>query len=608
MALLGDDGRGYELARKLESQGVWRSWLGDSLYANFIHFLSSPSSWEVFLRNDASKSRAQIQLQLRVRALLFDKACVSLFLRPTQPSSSSSSSSASSTAISKLNPTYLQLHGDDVYFTLDSYSQNGVQQRDGVITSNSVTSKLQPKAAIGVMSRYGESEIDNVTQRFRHEELPESWYSQFFEKHRVSKPYRLSFGDREIDRRTPEQMSTYLRILEKHKRRRVAYKEEKNMGFGKSILENGSNLCPNSVLDDNNAMDDEFFPETMFMLNCVPDSALPPINRVEYNQKVEFNGVLDNLPQIMTRSPIMIERLGIRPEYLSMEQGGNQSRGKGGSEGNRKHLSQEQASQMSQKAIVRVLTSVGFEAASEVPMEVLSQLLSCHICKLGRILKVLADSYRKQCSAIELLKMFLQTAGYSNLGALAEIVKDNSRNVVPQTQQQLQGIQSQLQSQHQTPLRQPQQIPKQMHPQTQQVVHPQNLAFQQQQWDRMRRRQPAAPHPGMNMNMDKERPMVEVKLENPSEFPMDSNVFGTINTRHPQLQFRQQQIAAMSNYHAQSTNQFRQLASLQMPQVQTPNVGLVRAPPVKVEGFQELMGGDATLKHDSEENKLTSPK
>lgn len=37
------------------------------------------------------------------------------------------------------------------------------------------------------------------------------------------------------------------------------------------------------------------------------------------------------------------------------------------------------------------------------------------------------------------------------------------------------------------------------------------------------------------------------------------------------------------------------------------NMGMVRAPPVKVEGFQELMGGDATLKHDSEENKLMSP-
>lgn len=36
-------------------------------------------------------------------------------------------------------------------------------------------------------------------------------------------------------------------------------------------------------------------------------------------------------------------------------------------------------------------------------------------------------------------------------------------------------------------------------------------------------------------------------------------------------------------------------------------MGVVRAPPVKVDGFQELMGGDASMKHDSEENKLTSP-
>ena len=107
MALLGDDGRGYELARKLETLGVWRTWLGDFNYSNFVPFLSSTSTWETFMRTDDSKSRAQIQLQLRARALLFDKASVSLFLRST-PSPSSSSAvnplSSSSLAISKLNP------------------------------------------------------------------------------------------------------------------------------------------------------------------------------------------------------------------------------------------------------------------------------------------------------------------------------------------------------------------------------------------------------------------------------------------------------------------------------------------------------------------------
>ena len=162
MALLGDDGRGYELARKLETCGVWRSWLGVSCYTNFFHFLHSPSTWEAFMRVDDSKSRAQIQLQLRVRALLFDKASVSLFLR----SNSSSSPSPSSLAISKLNPTCecifyfltvcsvsgeklgflihgilivadLQLHGDDVYFTLENSSSDGgaAVPPNGVATS-----------------------------------------------------------------------------------------------------------------------------------------------------------------------------------------------------------------------------------------------------------------------------------------------------------------------------------------------------------------------------------------------------------------------------------------------------------------------------------------
>lgn len=273
--------------------------------------------------------------------------------------------------------------------------------------------QLQSKASIIAGSRYAEKSMDNMSQRIRHEELPETWYYQFFEKSRASKPYKLSFGDREMDKRTPEQMCTYLRLVEKHKRRRVAFKENESSSFSTSISDSGANMTRNSVLNDNDAIDDEacFFPETMFIFNCVPDTALPPINRREEMHKVEFNGVLDNLPQIMTRSPIMIERLGIRPEYLSMEQGGNQGRGRGG-EGNKKFLGHEQASEICRKVIARVLKNIGFEASTEVPIEVLSQLLSCHISKLGHTLRFFADSYRKQCSALELLKMFLQTAGY----------------------------------------------------------------------------------------------------------------------------------------------------------------------------------------------------
>nr|GMC57283.1 Transcription initiation factor TFIID subunit 8, putative isoform 1 [Ipomoea batatas] len=610
-ALLGDDGRGYELARKLESLGVWRSWLGDSLYPPFARFLSTPTTWEAFMRTDDSKTKAQIQLQLRVRALLFDKASIALYLRSDQSSSSSSS------LVSKLNPNYLQLHGDDLYFTLENSSQD-------VAATNAMSSKVQPKSNFGVGSRYSEKETDFASQQFKGEDLPTSWYDQFFEKFKASKSYKKSFGDREAEKRTPEMMAVYLRVLENHKRKRAAFRGDQSFGFG--MLDDGPTKQSSLVLDGSSVLDQEtsFFPEIMFSLNCVPDSAILKLSQGEETQRVEFKGVLDTLPQIMTKSPIMIERLGIRPEY--MEQGGNQSRGKNGFEGSRKVLGAEQASKLSEKVVAQLLTNVGFEASLEVPLEVLAQLLSCHIGKLGRILKLLSDSYRKQCSAIELLKMFLQTAGHSNLGALAELVKDNSRNITHQTPQQQQGFQAQLQQpQHQAPIRQPQQILRQMHPQMPQMINPQNVSIQQQQqqqWERMRRRQQSTPRPGgmganmnvNNMNIEKDRPLVEVKLENPSEFPIDntSNAINAMNARNSQLlqmqQLRQQQFAAMQASHSQSGNQFRPMANPQIPQVHSPNMGMVRAPPVKVEGFQELMGGDPSMKHDSEENKLTSPK
>ncbi|KAI3665105.1 hypothetical protein L6452_43723 [Arctium lappa] len=592
MALLGDDGRGYELARKLESQGVWRSWLGDdSLYATFIPFLSTPSSWESFMRTDETKSRAQIQLQLRVRALLFDKACVSLF-----PWSNRSSSSSNS----KLNPNYLQLHGDDVYFTLENPTQNVAP-----------SSKVQLKASLGVGSRYGACEDDSMSHR-----SPESWYTQFFEKYRATKPYRLPSGDRESEKRTPEQMCNYLRTVEKHKRSRAVFMEEQNMGSSSPMFESGSSRL-SSDLDDETL----FFPETMFSANSVPDSALPPSNQMENVQNGKSNGVLDTLPPIMTKSPIMLERLGIRPEYLNMEQQGNHDCGKSGSSGMKNNLSPDQAAEMSRKVVSRLLMDVGFDSASGGPLDIFAQLFGCHISKLGRILKVLADSYRKECSAIELLKMFLQTIGHGNLGDFAELVKDSTKNHVQQSQLQVQAIQSQMQLQNQTGVQQPHQFPRQMHNQMvhslqQQMVHP----MQQQQWDRMRSRQPSTPRPVMNMsgnmNVDNEsqRSMVEVKLENPPEFPMDNNAaaFATMNYRNPQMQFRQQQFAAISAFQAQTGNQFRPMASVQIPQLQpqahSPNMGMVRAPPVKVEAFQELMGGDSSMKHDSEESKLTSPK
>ncbi|XP_077223912.1 uncharacterized protein LOC143857370 isoform X1 [Tasmannia lanceolata] len=605
MALLGEDGRGYELARKLEAGGVWRTWLGESNYSTFAHFLSSSSSWESFMNTDNSKTRAQIQLQLRARALLYDKAIVSLFLRSNPPSSSSSSSSA----LSKLNPGYLQLHGDDIYFSLEDL-QDGVQHQEGSVPPNSMHPKTQSRVAFNPCklnehsfdrasnagSRYSDPESETVSQRHRHDELPETWYNQYIEKYRMgtTKQHKFPVGNIECHKRTPEGMSNYLRLLEKHKRRRQAFKEDEYMGFAHPIWENGSHMHTNVVSDMSNSIEDDnfFFPEMMFPYNCVPDCALPPTNRQEDNQKMEFYGVLDNLTPVTGWSAAMIEKFGIKPEYLRMEVGRSKCRGKNGSEGNEKPLSQDQASQMAQKVVARVLTSVGIEGATEASMDVLSQFLSCHISKLGCTLKVLSDSYRKQCSAIELLKMFLQTVGYGNLGVLAEHLKNGTKVFSHQTHH-VRG----LQSQHQSPLLQTQQVQRQMH-----MLHPQNLAMQQQQWDKLRRRQPSTPRTS-SMISDKDRPMVEVKIENASEFPIDSTL-GAVN-KH-QLQLRHQQMV-MANHHTQSGHQFNQLTPLQIPQLQQQGMFSVRTPPVKVEGFQELMGGDASLKHETEEHRLTSP-
>ncbi|XP_076885604.1 uncharacterized protein LOC143535150 [Bidens hawaiensis] len=596
MALLGEDGRGYELARKLESEGVWRRWLGDdSLYSLFVPYLSSPSTWDSLM--DSNKSRALIHLQLRARALLFNKACVSLF-----PRGSTIHSNA------KLNPNYLQLHGDDIYYTFD--------------TPTPPPSKVQSKPSFGVGSRYGVHEDDNMSQR-----IPESWYTQFIEKYRSIKPYRLPSGDHESEKRAPEQMSNYLKIVEKHKRSRAVFMEDQNAGpmFDNSLARISSNLD----------VDDEslFFPEITFIANSVPDSALPTSNQMDTVQNVKCNGVLDNLPPIMTKSPIMLERLGIRPEYLNMEQTGNHDRVKSGSSGMKNSLSSEQAAELSRKVVSRLLMDVGFDRASNGPLDIFGQLFGSHVCKLGQILKVLSDGYKKECSAIELLRMFLQTIGHGNLTAFAEVVKDSTKNTVQQQPAQMQHVHamhSPLQLPNQTSVRLPHQFPRQMHnqmvhapqQQQQQIVH---TLQQQQQWERMRRRQPVTTRPVMNMgshiNMDNDsqtqsqRSMVEVKLENPPEFPMDNNptTFSTLNYRNSQMHMRQQQFASISSFQSQSNNQFRPMASVQIPQLQSqahsPNMSLVRAPPVKVEAFGELMGGgDSSMKHDSDETKLTSPK
>ncbi|CAL5191564.1 unnamed protein product [Lathyrus oleraceus] len=549
MSLLGEDGRGYELARSLESNGVWRKWLGDSHYTTFAQFLSSPSAWDSFMASDSSQSTLHIHLQLRVRALLFDKA--------------SSVSLSSKPSLSKLNPNFLRLHADDIYFTLDNINA--------------------PSSSNKVGSRYVDSE------------LPETWYNQVIENCKANK--KLVMWDRELStKRSPSEMASYITCSRNRKKRRVVFKEEQHQVMDQS---NSGNL----VVDD-----DEFvFPEITYAWNCVPESAIPVSERMENynNQKVRIISVLDTLPMI--QNPLMTERPGSRAESVNGEHGGGLYCGKLGCEENGRVLGHEEAGKLSQKVVARILLGAGFEASMEGPIEYLSEVMSKRILKIGTNLKVLTDRYKKQCSTIELLKMLLKTVGFSNHAPLVDVVKDGSKNIVQQSQLHAHGIQSQLQSQQQNSLRLPQQVQmqRQIHPQMQQMISSHSLTFQQQQQlqlERMRNHQ-SNPRPAMDVN--KEKPLVQVKIENSSDLPSDGNAF---NSRHPQMQFRQQQLAAMSNFHPQSNTQFRQMSSLQTPQMQSQNnISMIRAPPVKVEGFQELMGGDSSTKHDSEENRLTSP-
>ena len=114
----------------------------------------------------------------------------------------------------------------------------------------------------------------------------------------------------------------------------------------------------------------------MFTLNCVPDGALPHIYSMEENHKLEFYGVLENLPQVMIRSFMMIvcNLLQNMVENLNLKERGN--------------ILVESKCHKCLKGYQCMLTSLGFDGAIEVLVEVFSQLLSCHVCKLGYLLKM----------------------------------------------------------------------------------------------------------------------------------------------------------------------------------------------------------------------------
>ncbi|CAF1706855.1 hypothetical protein Bca4012_005367 [Brassica carinata] len=137
------------------------------------------------------------------------------------------------------------------------------------------------------------------------------------------------------------------------------------------------------------------------------------------------------------------------------------------------------------------------------------------------------QSTKRSVQRVQLIKMFLNTTGYSNLGSLAELVKDETTTNASATVTYAVTSSSATNS------------AANASSDMQQMVNPQSLQQQQQLLERMRKR-----------------------------MGVDGNAFNPMNSRHEQQihqQFRkqQQQIAALSNMQQQQQqpgyNQFRQL-------------------------------------------------
>ena len=78
--------------------------------------------------------------------------------------------------------------------------------------------------------------------------------------------------------------------------------------------------------------------------------------------------------------------------------------------GRKSELSEEAAQQLAQQAVVQMVAAAGFEGLKQAPLQILVDLLLCHIRKLGQGLRLIVDSYRKECSQAELLNMYLHAA------------------------------------------------------------------------------------------------------------------------------------------------------------------------------------------------------
>lgn len=228
-----------------------------------LPYLNSLCSWQDFLSVNGTKSKAQIELQLRVRALLFEKASASLYLRLP-----------SSHAVSSLYPSYLQLHADDIYYSLEEDANDWNRlEADGTLTLESLQKKgpdsnLKRPFSSGQSSEQVVEGTSFVGSKFpgSDSEIPEIWYSQWHENHLLDRMQRLSwrlaqqqlpFGEQETYKRTPEGMSAYLSFSQKHKKKRQVTELNKGSCPTDSFIENGSDGQADLTAGTNCSIDED---------------------------------------------------------------------------------------------------------------------------------------------------------------------------------------------------------------------------------------------------------------------------------------------------------------------------------------------------------------
>lgn len=73
-------------------------------------------------------------------------------------------------------------------------------------------------------------------------------------------------------------------------------------------------------------------------------------------------------------------------------------------------ISEETAQQLAQHAVVKLVAAAEFEGFEEKPLQMLVDLLKCHIRKLGNGLRLIVDTYKNECSQAEILNLYIHGA------------------------------------------------------------------------------------------------------------------------------------------------------------------------------------------------------